>query len=143
MPSSKLSRSPVSTFSLMGFNRSSVIVGSLISNPSKFSDAPKCRGRAPEQQKQHTNIAVHCEKRSVQLAQIIRFHQRMFIREQRRNDRDARPRRPGQSEAERQPGKQRDHPKVHSSGDPERIRNSELLGNRKQSRDRKSTRLNS
>src|SRR5216684_6822784 len=103
MPSSMLKRSPASTLSAIGFNCLSVIVSSLISNPSKLSNAPNRCCSAPEQQEQHTNIAVHREKRSVQLAEVIRFDKRMFVAEQRRDHGDARPRRPGQAEAERQP----------------------------------------
>src|SRR5690349_16100147 len=73
MPSSKASRLPARTFSAMGFIRWSVIVSSLILNPSKVSNAPYRSSSAPEQQEQHTNIAVHREKRSVQLAQVARF----------------------------------------------------------------------
>src|SRR5712664_4544208 len=104
MPSSALKRSPANTFSAIGFNRWSVIVSSLILNPSKVSNAPNCSCSAPEQQEQHTNIAVHGEKRSVQLAQVIRFHKRVFVGQQRRDDSDSRPRRPWQSRTECQPG---------------------------------------
>src|SRR5260370_26917431 len=104
MPSSKLKRSFASTFSAIGCNRWSVIVSSLILNPSKVSNAPnRCR-RAPEQQEQHTNIAVHGEKRSVQLAQVIRFDKRMFVGQKRRHNCDSRPRLPWQCNTECQPG---------------------------------------
>src|SRR5216683_1077725 len=107
MPSSVPSRSPAKTLSAIGFNRWSVIVNSPISNPSKNSNAPNRRGCAPEQQEQHTNIAVHREKRSVQLAQVIGFDKRMFVSQQRRNNRDSRPRGPRQSETKREPREQR------------------------------------
>src|ERR1700739_4782352 len=97
MPSSNASRSPANTFSAISFNRWSVIVSALISNPSKASNAPNRGRRAPEQQEQHTNISVHREKRSVQPAQVVWFDQRMLVREQRRDDRDARPRQPRQA----------------------------------------------
>src|SRR6266478_1346895 len=97
MPSSKLSRSPDRTLSAIGFNRRSLIVSSLILNPSKISNAPNRNRRAPEQQEQHTNIAVHGEKRSVQLAQVVRFDKGMLVRKQTSNNGDACPRRPGQS----------------------------------------------
>src|SRR5260370_8306244 len=96
MPSSALKRSPANTFSAIGFNRWSVIVSSLILNPSKVSNAPNCSCSAPEQQEQHTNIAVHGEKRSVQLAQVIRFDKRMFVGQQRRDTSDSPPPRPSQ-----------------------------------------------
>src|SRR5260370_9121433 len=103
MPSSKLKRSFASTFSAIGFNRGSVIVSSLILNPSKNSNAPnRCRS-APEQQEQHTNITVHGEKRSVQLAEIICFDKGMFVAQQGSDDGDARPRGPWQAKTERQP----------------------------------------
>src|SRR5262252_4962774 len=69
-----------------------------ISALSIDSNAPKGCCGAPEQQKQHTNIAVHCEECSVELAQVIRFHERMFVGEQRRNNRDSCPGGPGQTE---------------------------------------------
>src|SRR6266478_3656877 len=128
MPSSNASRLPASTFSAIGFNRWSVIVSSLISNPSKLSNAPNRCCSAPEQQEQHTNIAVHREKRSVQLAEVIRFDKRMFVAEQGRDNRDPRPRRPGQTEAERQPRKERDHTDVHPSGDQQRLGDPEFFG---------------
>src|SRR5713226_3086173 len=103
MPSSNESRSPASTFSATGFNRWSVIVSSLILNPSKGSNVPNRRRRAPEQQEQHTNIAVHREKRSVQLAQVVGFDKGMFVSQQGRDDCDSRPRGPRQAKAERQP----------------------------------------
>src|SRR5258708_23566101 len=122
MPSSKLNRSPARTLSAIGFNRESVMVSSLISSPSSHSNTPKGSRRAPKQQEQHTNIAVHGEKRSVQLAQVVRFHKRMLVRKQCRHDRDSRPRRPRQSEAERQPREQPDHAYVHSPCNQQRIR---------------------
>src|SRR5258708_35179535 len=103
MPSSNPSRSPANTLWAIGFNRWSVIVNSLISSPSKNSNAPHRRRRAPEQQEQHTNIAVHSEKRSVQLAQIIGFDKRMFLGQQGRDNRDSRPRGPRQPETKRPP----------------------------------------
>src|SRR5258708_13639757 len=107
MPSSNESRSPASTFSAIGFNRWSVILSSLISNPSKNSNAPnRCRS-APEQQEQHTNITVHPEKRSVQLAEVIRLDYRMFVAQQEPDDADSRPRAPCQPKPE---GKQPDAP---------------------------------
>src|SRR6266851_8875300 len=113
MPSSKLKCSLASTFSAIGFNCLSVIVSSLISNPSKLSNAPNCCRSAPEQQEQHTNIAVHGEKRSVQLAEVIRFDKRMLVSQQGGHNRDPRPCRPRQSEAERQPPQKCDHTDVH------------------------------
>src|SRR5882757_2233537 len=127
MPSSMLKRSPASTFSAIGFNPWSVIVSSLILNPSKVSNAPnRCRS-APEQQEQHTNITVHGEKRSVQLAKIIRFDKGMFIAQQRRYHGNAQPRGPRQSKAERQPPEKRDHTDVHAARDEQRLGNPELL----------------
>src|SRR5712692_4119779 len=121
MPSSNESRSPASTFSATGFNRWSVIVSSLILNPSKVSNAPnRCRS-APEQQEQHTNITVHGEKRSVQLAEIIRFDKGMFIAQQRRDHGNAHPRGPRQSKAERQPPEKRDHTDMHAARDEQRL----------------------
>src|SRR5712692_1866085 len=128
MPSSNESRSPASTFSATGFNRWSVIVSSLILNPSKVSNAPnRCR-RAPEQQEQHTNIAVHGEKRSVQVAQVVGFDKRMFVAEQGRDHSNACPGRPWQTEAKRQPPQKRDHTDVHPSRDQQRLGNPESLG---------------
>src|SRR5258708_30377710 len=134
MPSSRESRLPASTFSAIGFNRWSVIVSSLISNPSKASNAPNRCCNAPEQQEQHTNIAVHGEKRSVQLAQIIRFDKRMFVSQQRCDNGDSRPTRPWQPEAERQPTEKRDHSDVHSARDEQRFGNPEFFGHREEPR---------
>src|SRR5690349_5022351 len=127
MPSSKASRLPVRTFSAMGFNRWSVIVSSLIMNPSKVSNAPNRCSSAPEQQKQHTNIAVHGEKRSVQLAQVVCFDKGMFVAQQRRDDGNSRPRRPRQGETPRQPGKKCDYADVHHASDKQRFGNPESL----------------
>src|SRR6202521_1143961 len=103
MPSSMLRRSPARTLLAIGFSRTSVIVSSLISIRSKNSNSPnRCRS-APEQQEQHTNITVHGEKRSVQLAEVIRFHKRMFVAQQERDDGDSRPRGPWQAKPEGQP----------------------------------------
>src|SRR5580704_11009259 len=131
MPSSADSRSPASTLSATGFNRSSVIVSSLISNPSKISNPPKRCRRAPEQQEQHTNIAVHGEKRSVQLAQVIRLDKGMFVSKQRSHHGNARPRRPRQAKAQRQPREKRDHPGVHHARNQQRLGNPESLRHRK------------
>src|SRR5882724_11669430 len=109
IPSSKLSRSPARTLSAIGFKRWSVIVSSLISNPWKSSNAPKRRRCAPEQQEQHTNIAVHGEKRSVQLAQIIRFDKGVFVRQQ---------------------SEQHDYADVHRSRNQQRIRDPKFLRHR-------------
>src|ERR1700731_534270 len=134
MPSSIESRSPAKTFSAIGFNRLSVIVSSLISNPSKNSNAPnRCR-RAPEQQEQHTNITVHGEKRSVQLAQVIRINKGMFVPQQRRDHGNARPRGPRQSQAEREPPEKRDHTYVHYPRDQQRLGDPEFLGRGKKPR---------
>src|ERR1700733_9713519 len=105
MPSSIDSRSPDKTLSAMGFRRLSVMVSSAIfsSKLLKRSDAPKSRCRAPEQQERHTNITVHGEKRSVELAQVVGFDQRMFVAKQRGDDRDSCPRGPGKREAPSQP----------------------------------------
>src|SRR6266852_3681755 len=128
MPSSMLKRSPASTFSAIGFNRWSVILSSLISNSSKVSNAPnRCRS-APEHQEQHTNIAVNGEKRSVQLAQIIRFDKRMFVSQQRCDNGDSCPSRPWQSEAERQPAEKGDHSDMRSARDEQRLGNPEFFG---------------
>src|SRR6266852_2722239 len=103
MPSSRPKRSPASTFSAIGFNCLSVIVSSLISNPSKLSNAPnRCRS-APKQQEQHTNIAVHGKERSIQLAKVIRFDERMFISQQGRHNRDPRG---GRRNTQRKPKKE-------------------------------------
>src|SRR6266568_371997 len=128
MPSSTLSRSPAKTLSAIGFRRWSVIVNSLISSPSKNSNAPNRRRRAPEQQEQHTNIAVHSEKRSVQLAEIICFDKRMFVRQQRRDYRDPHPRRPWQPETERQPTEQSNYSKMHHTRDQQSVGDPEFLG---------------
>src|SRR5882762_8332715 len=134
MPSSMLKRSPASTFSAIGFNRWSVILSSLISNSSKASNAPnRCRS-APEHQEQHTNIAVHGKKRSVQVAQIIRFDKWMFVSQQRCDNGDSRPSRPWQSKAERQPTKKRDHSDMHSARDAQRFGNSEFFGHGEETR---------
>src|SRR6267142_56106 len=127
IPSSKFRRSPTRTLSAIGFKRWSVIVSSLISNPWKSSNAPKRRRCAPEQQEQHTNIAVHGEKRSVQLAQIICLDKGVFVRQQRRYDRYPRPRGPRQAEAKRQPSEQRDYAHVHRPRDQQRIRDPETF----------------
>src|SRR6266852_2003611 len=127
MPSSKLSRSPARTLSAIGFNRRSLIVSSLISNLSKGSNAPDRRRRAPEQQEQHTNIAVHGEKRSVQLAQVIRLDKRMFVSQQCRDNGYSSPRGPWQAETERQPREQGDHTDVHPSRDEQRLGDPEFF----------------
>src|SRR6266404_4870686 len=134
MPSSKLSRSPDRTLSAIGFNRRSLIVSSLISNPSKISNAPNRSRRAPEQQEQHTNIAVHGEKRSVQLAEVVSFDKGMFVSKQRRNHGDSCPSRPRQTKAERQPSEKRDHAKMHPSRDRQRVRDSKFFWNGKKPR---------
>src|SRR6267154_1341497 len=132
MPSSMPKRSPASTFSAIGFNRGSVIVGSVIMNPSKISNTPnRCRG-APEHKEQHTNIAVHGEKRSVQLAQIIRFDKRMFVSQQRCDNGDSRPSWPWQSKAGRQPAEKGDHSYMHSARDEQRFGNPEFFGQREE-----------
>src|SRR5690349_5155084 len=64
-------------------------------------------GGAPEQQKQQTNITVHREKRSIEATQVVRANQRMLVGQQRRDDGNSRPSRPGQAEARRKPGEQR------------------------------------
>src|SRR6266849_10629156 len=134
MPSSMLKRSFASTFSAIGFNRWSVIVSSLISNPSKNSNAPnRCRS-APEQQEQHTNITVHSEKRSVQLAEVICLHKRMFVAQQERDHGDSRPRGPRQAKPEGQPPEERDHTDVHAARDQQGVGNPEFLGHGKKSR---------
>src|SRR5208283_5680716 len=70
-----------------------------ISKLAKSSNAPeRCCG-APEQQEQHTNIAVHGEKRSVQPAQIIRLDQRMLVAQQGGHHDDSGPGGPWQAEA--------------------------------------------
>src|SRR6267378_1293042 len=131
MPSSKLSRSPARTLSAIGFNRESVMVSSLISNPPNISNAPNRSRRAPEQQEQHTNIAVHGEKRSVQLAEIVSLDEGMFVSKKRRNHGDSCPSRPGQTKAERQPSEKSDHPQMHPSRDRQRVRDSKLFRNGK------------
>src|SRR5712664_541384 len=130
IPSSKFRRSPTRTLSAIGFKRWSVIVSSLISNPWKSSNAPKRRRCAPEQQEQHTNIAVHGEKRSVQLAQIIRFDKGVFVRQQSRYDTYPRPRGPRQAEAKRQQSEQHDYADVHRSRNQQRIRDPKFLRHR-------------
>src|SRR5258708_3289345 len=132
MPSSRESRLPASTFSAIGFNRWSVIVSSVISNPSKASNAPNRCCNAPEQQEQHTNIAVHGEKRSVQLAQIIRFDKRMFVSQQRCDNGDSRPSWPWQSQAGSQPAEKGDHSYMHSARDEQRFGNPEFFGQREE-----------
>src|SRR3984893_17499678 len=134
MPSSMLRRSPARTLLAIGFSRTSVIVSSLISIRSKDSNAPNRRRRAPEQQEQHTNITVHGEKRSVQLAQVIRLDKGMFVAQQRRDHGNARPRRPRQSKAERQRPEKRDHTDVHAARDEQRVGNPEFLRHGKKTR---------
>src|SRR5260370_38637704 len=134
MPSSKLKRSFASTFSAIGFNRWSVIVSSLIMNPSKASNAPnRCRS-APEQQEQHTNIAVHGEKRSVQLAQVVGSDKRMFVGQQRRDNCDSRPRGPWQCKTECQQGQKCNDTNVHRPCNQQRLGNPEFLWHREQPR---------
>src|SRR5215813_10327834 len=121
MPSSKLRRSPASTLSATGFNRRSVMVrGWLISVCSKVSTASNAPNRccsAPEQQERHTNITVHGEKRSVELAQIVRFDKGMFVGEKRRDDENANPRGPGKRETRGEPREQSDDANVHDARD--------------------------
>src|SRR5215813_2735986 len=110
MPSSKLRRSPDKTFSAMGRRRWSVRMSSLKYSlvngrvetrrySSTFSDFPESGCRSPEQQKRNTNITVHGEKRSVQLAQIVRFDQGMFVGEERRDNHNSKPSGPGERKA--------------------------------------------
>src|SRR5258706_16033943 len=105
----------------MGFSRWSLRVSSLISNLSKglrISHSPERGCSAPEQKERNTNITVQGEKRSVQLAQIVRFDKRMFIGEERRDDRDSGPRGPGKREAGSEPYKQSDDTDMHDASDP-------------------------
>src|SRR5580658_9126921 len=128
MPSSALRRSPARTFFAMGFNRWSVMVSSLILNPLKISNAPnRCRS-APEQQEQQTNITVHGEKRSVQLAEVAGFDERVLVSQQRRDHGDACPRRPRKPKAVGQPRKKRDNADMHDARDQQRVGNPEALG---------------
>src|SRR5260370_1602177 len=89
------------------------MVISLIMNPSKVSNAPNRSRSAPEQQEQHTNIAVHTEKPSVQPAQVIRFDESMLVAKQKRTHINAPPRRPRQTKPEPHPPDNSDHPAVH------------------------------
>src|SRR5215469_17215416 len=70
---------------------------------AKSSNSPQRGCGSPEQQEQHTNISVHGEKCSVQLAEIVCSHERMFVAQQSRHHPNPRPRWPRQSETARQP----------------------------------------
>src|SRR6266851_8669760 len=113
MPSSNARRCPARTLSAMGRSVVSVRIKSFKSfrflrcfstistnwmplieaplqqcfaaNRSNVSNFPKRCSRSPEEQKRNTNITVHREKRSVQLAQIVGFHKRVFVGQQRRD----------------------------------------------------------
>src|SRR5258708_36630549 len=52
----------------------------------------------------------------------------MFVSQQRSDNGDARPSRPWQSKAERQPTKKRDHSDMHSARDAQRFGNYEFFG---------------
>src|SRR5260370_10996747 len=52
----------------------------------------------------------------------------MFVSQQRSDNGDARPSRPWQSKAERQPTKKRDHSDMHSARDAQRFGNPEFFG---------------
>src|SRR6185369_13095273 len=133
MPSSTLRRSPARTLSAMGFSRWSVMVSvwliSSCPNVSTASNAPNGSSSAPEQQERHTNITVHGEKRSVELAQIVGLHERMFVSEQGGNHHDTKPRGPGQREARGEPREQRDHGEVHHARNEQSVRDAKALGN--------------
>src|SRR6266581_3956871 len=96
--SSKLRRSPARTLSAIGFRCWSLNLISLISNLSEISNAPDCHGRAPEQQEQQTNIAVHREKRSIEPAEVVGLDKRVFVTEEQANRDDAGPCGPRESE---------------------------------------------
>src|ERR1700680_3522985 len=132
MPSSMDRRTPARTLSAIGLSRASVMVNSLILNSSNISDTPNGNGSAPEQQEQHTNITVHSEKRSVELAEVVRFDQRVLVGEQRGHHNDSGPGGPGQRKAERQPREQRHDSEVHYAGYEQRVGNAEAFGNGKQ-----------
>src|SRR5208283_527799 len=103
-----------------------------ISKLAKSSNAPeRCCG-APEQQEQHTNIAVHGEKRSVQLAQIVLFYKRMFVTKERSHNDNSGPSRPGQSETRRKPAQQEHHSHVHDARNHQRSGDAETLRHGKQ-----------
>src|SRR2546422_1668036 len=114
MPSSKLRRSPARTLSAIGFRCWSLNVISPIANPPELSNAPNCHGRAPEQKKQKTNIAVHCEKRSIEPAEVVGLDKRVFVTEKQANRGDAGPCGPRESEACGKPGEQRNDQDVRS-----------------------------
>src|SRR5713101_2704269 len=120
MPSSKPSRSPARTFAAMGFNFWSLRISSLISNSPNRSTAPNGRGGSPEQKEQQTNIAVHGEKRSVELAEVVGFDKRVLVREQGADYGDSRPCRPWQRKARGKPGEECDDRNVHHPRDHQR-----------------------
>src|SRR5437667_1986037 len=130
MPSSKLRRSPARTLSAIGFRCWSLNLISLISNLSEISNAPDCHGRAPEQQEQQTNIAVHREKRSIEPAEVVGLDKRVFVTEKQANRDDAGPCGPRESEACGKPGEQRNDQDVHDARDPECSGDAETLRNR-------------
>src|SRR2546427_5014882 len=130
MPSSKLRRSPARTLSAIGFRCWSLNVISPIANPPELSNAPNCHGRAPEQKKQKTNIAVHCEKRSIEPAEVVGLDKRVFVTEKQANRGDAGPCGPRESEACGKPGEQRNDQDVHDARDPEGSGDAETLRNR-------------
>src|ERR1700674_4366571 len=76
----------VTLFSLVGLLRSLSLAtfayASLYGGRSRFLPPRHRYRRAPEQQKQETNIAVHGKKRSIQPPQVIRVYQRMLVSQQ-------------------------------------------------------------
>src|SRR6266581_786975 len=134
MPSSKLRRSPARTLSAIGFRCWSLNLISLISNLSEISNAPDCHGRAPEQQEQQTNIAVHREKRSIEPAEVVGLDKRVFVTEEQANCDDAGPCGPRKSEACGKPREQRNDQDMHNACDPERSGDAETLRNRVETR---------
>src|SRR5215468_8093092 len=116
----------------MGFRVWSVKNSSLISNPSNYSRdsyAPERGGSAPEQKERNTNITVHGEKRSVELAQIVCFNKRMLVGEQPCDNCNACPSRPGKRKTRGEPGEQSNNSDVHSARDPKRVCDAKALRN--------------
>src|SRR5262249_2545279 len=121
----------------MGFRVLSVRSSSLISNPSKYSrvsHAPERGRRSPEQKKRNTNITVHGEKRSVELAQVVCFDKRMLVGEQRGDHRNTNPGGPGKRETCGEPCEQSNYADVHNARNPECLLDAKALRNGKEAR---------
>ena len=98
-------------------SRVSVILSSLIVCISNSQGRPTTVAAPQNNRNKKTNIAIHGEKRSIDFAQIVGFHERMLVDEQRCDHGNSRPRRPAKLKTPRQPREQSDHHDVHRARD--------------------------